>query len=68
MCFSKVNECTKEKSQQTILSHQIWRNKFIPEKRNSCGQVLFLRHWIRSGITYVRDLKFKNGILDCNTL
>ena len=68
MCFSKVNECTKEHFQQTILSHQIWGNKFISEKRNGCKQVLFLRNWIRSGITYVRDLKFKNGILDCNAL
>ena len=50
--------------QNTILHQPIWGNRFISIRKNGKKCVLILRNWIRSGIHYVRDLIFVDGVLD----
>ena len=55
--YSRAYLTDLEVFQNTILNQPIWGNRF---KKS----VLLLRNWIRSGIRYVNDLIFVDGVLD----
>ena len=63
--FSKLNSVKNTHLRENILSQQIWGNKCFIVRKTRRNEVLFFRNWIRSGIVYVRDLLFKEGVVDC---
>ena len=65
---SKLNYDTENYFTSTVLSQQIWLNKLISERKINKKDVLLYRNWIPSGILFVKDLPFKNGILDCESM
>ena len=62
---SKINTDTENDFTST---QQIWLNRLIVERVKNNKNVLLLRNWIRSGILLVKDLCFKDGILDCESM
>ena len=53
----------------TILDHPLWGNRFINVQKRGKKNVMLLYNWIRSGVSYITDLSFVNGIVDrrvCN--
>ena len=65
--YAQLNNTEHEPIEVNIYSQQIWGNKFFTVKRKRKQKdILFFRNWIKSGIIYVRDLKFNNGKLDIN--
>jgi len=55
------NEFLRDISEQCL-----WGNKFIVNKQRKTNMILFLRNWIRSGVTHVRDLEFIDGKVNEN--
>ena len=64
--YNKAFVTEKDGFLEDIADHCLWGNKFFVTKRKNKKMVLFLRNWIRSGVNYVRDLKFVDGKLDEN--
>ena len=57
--------CTDLKTFQTNIRNEcIWANKYITAITRKKKTTLYLRNWIRSGVRYVSDLRFKSGVLD----
>ena len=69
-CYAKLNNIGKNDDfiRRNIFSQPLWGNRYICVRKNNKKEVLFLRNWIRSGIVFVKDLKFKNGVLDCEEI
>ena len=63
-CYNEAFVYNLEEFATNFFTKSIWGNKFIFVKRKRKKCVLFLRNWVRSGIRYIRDLRFVNGILD----
>jgi len=63
-CYNEALGCNLDSFKSNILAKCIWGNKYIYVERHKKKCVLFLRNWIRSGIRYVIDLRFINGVLD----
>jgi len=70
-CYSKSFRIDKDTFDKTILNQPLWGNDYITVRRKGKKNVLLLRNWIRSGVRFVKDLMFVNGILDrqiCNRI
>ena len=55
----------------TILDQPLWGNGFINVQKRGEKNIMLLRNWIRSGVRYINDLSFVNGIVDrsvCNAI
>ena len=65
---SKINTDTENDFTSTVLSQQIWLNRLIAEREKNNKNVLLFRNWIRSGILLVKNLCFKDGVLDCESM
>ena len=60
--FSKINGCNNTTLQETIYTQQIWGNDlFTIKRKKNKKDILFLRNWIKSGIIYIKDLKFDSA-------
>jgi hypothetical protein len=64
--FNRAHATNVDTFQTNIRNEMIWANKFITKNIGKKKSVLFLRNWIRSGIVFVSDLKFVDGVLDHN--
>ena len=60
-----------ESFRNTIRDQPLWGNRFINVQKRGKKNVMLLRNWIRSGVRYIKDLSFVNGIVDrsvCNAI
>jgi len=67
-CYCKANTTDIEQFKKSIIREPIWGKRFIVIRRKKQKSVIFLRNWIRSGIVFINDLKFRDGILDCRSM
>jgi hypothetical protein len=66
VCFNAAFACDRTDFEESIMNQSLWGNKFITHNIKRKKNVLFLRNWIRSGVRNVKDLQFKDGILNVN--
>ena len=64
--YYKLHVKSYNNFKENILRETIWGNKFISVNKGKKKIVPLFTNWIDSGIIKVRDLHFKNGILDEN--
>ena len=62
--YSKAFTLDFEMFKNTILNQPLWGNRFITVRKRDKKKVLLLRNWIRSGVRYVKDVMFIDGIVD----
>ena len=65
--YSKAFTLDFEAFKNTILNQPLWGNRFITIRKRDKKNVLLLRNWIRSGVRYVKDVMFTDGIVDRTT-
>ncbi len=65
-CYNTAFACNRTEFEETIMNQTLWGNKYITYNMQRKKNVLFLRNWIRSGVRKVKDLQFKDGVLDVN--
>ena len=65
--YSKAFTLDFEAFKNTILNQPLWGNRFITITKRDKKNVLLLRNWIRSGVRYVKDVMFTDGIVDRTT-
>ena len=69
--YSRAFMKDAESFRNTILDQPLWGNRFINVQKRGKKNVMLLRNWIRSGVRYIKDLSFVNGIVDrrvCNAI
>ena len=64
MSYSKAFTLDFHTFKSTILNQPLWGNRFITIRKGDKKNVLLLRNWIRSGVRYVKDVLFIDGIVD----
>ena len=70
-CSNFSNNRMHESFRNTILDQPLWSNSFINVQKRGKKNIMLLRNWIRSGVRYIKDLSFVNGIVDrrvCNAI
>jgi len=64
LCFNRAFSVDCNNFEAKIAYQCIWGNKHITVRKNNTKNVLFFRNWIRSGVNYIYDLRFIDGVLD----
>ena len=64
MSYSKAFTLDFRSFKSTILNQPLWGNRFITIRKGDKKNVLLLQNWIRSGVRYVKDVLFIDGIVD----
>ena len=63
--FSKSNELTLPQNKEEILSQSLWGNRFITfQNKLHSRTALYFESFIKSNIFQIKDISFKNGIVD----
>ena len=66
--FNKSKICPKPSVKEDFLNQVLWGNRHITIRKPNTNvyTTIFFKEWFSSGIIFVRDLKFSDGVLDEN--
>ena len=62
--FNRSKSTTEEEFKSNLLQQPIFGNKYITYTQGNKSKCPYIKHWINSGIKYIKDLKINNGKID----